>query len=81
MKKGNKYPQVNPSQSQVSKYFYLNMGEISHSLFRCTAFTTVKQETGKEKKNSTWNTFLSDSTVLIQGYNSFLSLRTCISLH
>lgn len=52
MEKGNKYPQVNPSQSQVSKYFflYLNMGEISHPVFRCTAFKTVKRETEGDKK-------------------------------
>lgn len=84
MEKGNKYPQVNPSQSQVSKYFffYLNMGEVSHPLLRCTAFTTLKTEIEGDKKSpSAWNTFLSDSTVLFQGPNSFLSLRTSISLH
>lgn len=83
LEKGNKYPQVNPSQSQVSKYFffYLNMVEISHLLFRCTAFTTVKGETEGDKKANALNTFLSDSTVLIQGPNSFLSLRTFNSLH
>lgn len=83
MEKGNKYPQVNPSQGQVSKYFffYLNMGEISHLLFRCTEFTTVTRETEGDKKSSAWNNFLSDSTVLVQGLNSFLSIRTFTSLH
>lgn len=78
-----KYPQVNPSQGQVSKYFffYLKMSKISHLLFRCTEFTAVRRETEGDKKPSAWNTFLSDSTVLVQGPNSFLSWRTFISLH
>lgn len=32
------------------------MGEISQSLFRCTAFTILKQETGKEKKKKNQQT-------------------------